>query len=249
MIMLKDNYMYSLVTIGDTINLHNDFIDQFFSSFAPEEKKSGKSIFINNLDSFFTDLFSKDSATHTKAQLTISNIHYGEIGAPKIVSAINALRPDKNYVDSKTKLIAELGYIKETTKRIVVSMLKKIYEQTADTSIFQNEVLKALARHKTTGAVQLFKELVLQDPPFFDNNYDYTAIFNNLGDSLKLAATLYPELLQLASVDDYKKPVLSLLATLLDSGYIKDSRLEDYFNKIYFEAGRQKGRRPASVAL
>ena len=128
-------------------------------------------------------------------------------------------------------------------------MLKKIYEQTADTSIFQNEVLKALARHKTTGAVQLFKELVLQDPPFFDNNYDYTAIFNNLGDSLKLAATLYPELLQLASVDDYKKPVLSLLATLLDSGYIKDSRLEDYFNKIYFEAGRQKGRRPASVAL
>ncbi|MEO5891999.1 MAG: TraB/GumN family protein [Ferruginibacter sp.] len=236
MILQKDNYLFSLVTIGDTLTQRNNFTDQFFSSFVPEEKKLGKNIFINKLDSFFADLFSKDSITHTRAQQTISNIYYGEKGAPRIISAINALKPGKDYIDSKTKLIAELGYIKDTTKRIVVDMLKDIYDKAGDTSIFQNEVIKALARHKTGKAIKLFKQLVLQDPPFFDNNYDYTGIFNNLGDSMELAVSLYPELLQLATVDDYKKPVLSLLVKLVDSGYIKDKQFEDYFNKIYFDA-------------
>ncbi|MEO6731482.1 MAG: TraB/GumN family protein [Ferruginibacter sp.] len=234
-IMLKDNYMFSIVTIGDTVNSRNEFTDQFFSTFLPAEKKQGKNIFSNSLDSFFTDLFSKDSTNHARAQQTISNIYYGEKGVPKIVSAINALKPDKDYIDSKAKLIAELGYIKDTTHRTVVKILNKIYEQTADTSIFQNEVLKALARHKTTDAIRLFKKLSLQDPPFFDNMYDYTAVFNNLADSLQLAATLYPEFLQLTSIDDYKKPVMSLLVTLVDSGYIKDMKADEYFNKIYFD--------------
>jgi len=236
MILLKDNYMYGLVTIGDTLNDRNNFIEQFFSSFAPDETKKGTNIFCNSLDSFFVDLFSKDSAVFTRAQQTISNIYYGEKGVPKIEAAINALKADKNYVDSKTKLIAELGYIKDTSQRVVVKILKKIYEQSADTSTFQNEVMKALARHKTKNAIQLFKELVLQEAPIFENSYDYNGIFNNLGDSLKLAATLYPELLQLASVADYKKPVMSLLVTLVDSGYIKESQLEKHFNSIYFDA-------------
>ena len=236
MILLKDNYMYSLVTIGDTLNDRNNFTEQFFSGFTPEETKKGTNIFRNSLDSFFADLFSKDSAVYTRAQQTISNIYYGEKGVPKIEAAIKALKADKNYVDSKTKLIAELGYIKDTSQRVVVKILKKIYEQTADTSTFQNEVLKALARHKTRDAIRLFKELVLQEPPFFDNSYDYNSIFDNLEDSLKLSAALYPELLQLAGVDDYKKPIMSLLVTLVDSGYIKEAQLEKYFNSLYFDA-------------
>jgi uncharacterized protein YbaP (TraB family) len=236
MVMQKDNYLFSMVTIGDTIHQHNDFTDQFFSSFTPEEKQLGKSIYTNKLDSFFSDLANEDSLVHAKAMQSISDIYYGEKAVPQIFTAINHLRNDKDYVEIKTKLIAELGYIKDTSKRIIVPVLKRIYEQTADTSTFQNEVLKALARHRTTEAIQLFKTLVLQDPPLFDNSYELTAIFNNLEDSLKLAATLYPELLQLASIDDYKKPVQSLLATLVDSGYVKSLQYEDYFSKIYFDA-------------
>ena len=236
MILLKDNYMFSVVTVGDTLGRKNDFINQFYSSFSPQEKITGKNIFSNKLDSFFTDLFSKDSTTYARAQQIISNIYFGEKGAPKIMAAISKLKNDKNYVENKTKFIAELGYIKDTSNRVIVGMLKKIYEQTADTSTFQNEVLKALARHKTREAIQLFKELVLQDPPIFENDYDYTAIFNNLSDSLELAVSLYPDLLQLATVDDYKKPVTALLVTLVDSGYLKDAQYKDYFNKLYFDA-------------
>jgi uncharacterized protein YbaP (TraB family) len=237
MSVLKDNYMFSLVTMGDTINQQSDFINTFFSSFKPQQQILGRNIFNNCLDSFFADLFSKDSVTHLKAQKSISDVYYGENGVPKIINALQKLTPaDKDYFDTKAKLIAELGYINDSIKRVVVYHLKRIYEQTADTSIFQNEVMKALARHKTDASIKLFKELVLQDPPVFEKEYDYIAVFNNLQDSLALVATLYPELLQLTSLQDCKEPVISLLVKLVDSGYVKATQYEAYFNKIYLDA-------------
>ncbi len=237
MVMLKDNFTFSLASMGDTLSAESSFVNSFFSSIIPNEKKLGRNIYDNRLDEFFTDLFSKDSATQKKAQQSIANINFGEKGIPKIAAAIERLNLlDKEYFDSKTKLIAELGYIKDTTKPVVVILLIKIFEQTADTSLFQNEVFKALARHKTKAAYSLFKELILQDPPIFSDAYDYNSLFRNLKDSLLLARELFPDLLQLSSLSDYKDNVLSLLVTLVDSNYIKATDYENYFTKIYFDA-------------
>jgi hypothetical protein len=237
MLIMKDNYSFCVVTMGDTLTQPSSFVNTFFNSFNPAKQKLGRNINDNNLDEFFTDLFSKDSATQKKAQQSISNNFYGEKGVPKIEAALKRLNlSDKDYFDTKTKLIAELGYIKDTTKPVVIELLKKIFQQTADTSSFQNEVFKALARHKTKAAYQLFKELVLQEPPIFSDDYEYKSLFRNLEDSLKLAVTLYPDLLQLSTLSDYKESVLSLLVTLVDSNYIKASDYESYFTKIYFDA-------------
>lgn len=237
MVMLKDNYSFSMVTMGDTVSAESSFVNSFFNSFSPEEKKLGRNIYENKLDDFFTDLFSKDSATQKRAQQSITNIHYGEKGVPKIAAAIEHLNlSDAAYFDSKTKLIAEFGYIQDTSRPVVVGLLKKIFEQTADTSLFQNEVFKALARHKTKASFTLFKELILQDPPVFSDGYEYSSLFRHLADSLLLAKDLFPELLQLSTLGDYKDNVLSLLTTLVDSGFIKAHDYEDYFTKIYFDA-------------
>ncbi len=237
MIILKDNFKYSLASMGDTINTQSDFTRRFFNTFKPLEKKPVKNIFDNRLDEFFNDLFSKDSAVHAKAQQSIPNIYFGEKGIPKIIAAIEKLNiSDKDYFDTKTRLIAELGYIKDTTHPQVVGYLKKIYEQTADTSLFQNEVLMALAKHKTTAAYLLFKELIVQDPPLYESKYDYNLLFSTLDDSLLLAKTLFPDLLELSSLDDYKDKVLALLVTLADSNIIRANEYENYFSKIYFDA-------------
>ncbi|MEO6539491.1 MAG: hypothetical protein ABIN74_00815, partial [Ferruginibacter sp.] len=237
MVMLKDNYSFSMVTMGDTLSAESSFVNSFFNSFTPEEKKLGRNIYDNKLDEFFTDLFSKDSATQKKAQQSITNLHYGEKGVPKIVAAIERLNlSDAAYFDTKTRLVAELGYIHDTTKPVVVGQLKKIFEQTADTSLFQNEVFKALARHKTKASFSLFKELILQEPPVFSDSYEYNSLFRNLADSLLLAKDLFPELLQLSTLGDYKDNVLSLLVTLVDSGFIKAPDYQDYFTQIYFDA-------------
>ena len=235
--LMKDNYMFDIETMGDTLNRESSFINSFFTSFSPEQKKLGKDIFKNSLNDFFTDLFSKDSLINARAYKSLSNIYYGEKGVPQIIAALQKLTPaDKDYFVTKTKLIAELGYINDSVKPVVVSHLKKIYQQAGDTSIFQNEVIEALARHKSSNAIKLFKELVLQDPPVFDKEYAYTALFGNLQDSLALAATLYPEILQLTSLQDYKAPVTSLLVKLVDSSYLKGEQYQSFFTKIYFDA-------------
>ncbi len=237
MVLFKDNFRYSLVGMGDSTSYRSAFIDRFFNSFKPLEKKPVKNIFDNRLDEFFTDLFSRDSATHGRAQQAISNIYYGEKGIPKIMDAIGRLKiSDKDYFETKSKLIAELGYIKDTTHPMVVSSLKKIYQQVSDTSMFQNQVLMALARHKTTEAYKLFKDLVVEDPPLFENKYEYNTLFSNLDDSLKLTKILFPDILQLSTLEDYKEKVLSLLVTLVDSGTISANEYESYFAKIYFDA-------------
>jgi len=237
LVMLKDNYTFSLVTMGDTLDGGSPFINSFFSTFRPAEKTLGRNIYDNRLDEFFTDLFSKDSAAHTRAQQSISNIYYGEKGIPRIMEAIARLNlSDAAYFETKTKLIAELGFIRDSSKPVIVKHLKKIYEQTADTSLFQNEVFKALARHKTREAYALLKEMILQDPPIFEDDYEYTALFSSMQDSLILAKELFPELLQLSSLSDYKDEVLSLLVTLVDSNLIKAKEYENYFSKIYLDA-------------
>ena len=237
LVMLKNNFSFGMVTMGDTLSAESSFISSFFNSFYPEDKKLGRDIYENRLDDFFTDLFSKDSAIQKRAQQSISNIHYGEKGVPKIAAALERLNlTDKAYFDTKTKLIAELGFIKDSSNPVVVKLLKKIFEQTADTSLFQNQVFKALARHKTKASFQLFKELILQDPPVFSDNYEYNSLFRNLDDSLLLTKDLFPELLQLSTLADYKEHVLSMLKTLVDSNYIKAADYEDYFTKIYFDA-------------
>lgn len=237
MLMLKDNYTFSLVSLGDTLTEESSFIKSFYSSVIPEEKKLGKNFYENKLEEFFSDLFSKDSATQKKAQQSISNIYFGEKGVPQIAAAIDRLNiSDKDYFDSKVKLISELGFIRDTTTQSVVPLLKKIFDKTIDTAAFQNEIFKALARHKTQKAYALFKELIIQEPPVFSDNYEYNNMFRNLGDSLLLARNLFPELLQLSTLNDYKDQVLSLLVTLVDSNMIKAADYENYFTKIYFDA-------------
>lgn len=237
-VLLKNNYLFNILTMGDTLNHQSSFTSSFFSSFTAGESAKGRDIFENPLDTFFAHLFSTDSATLSKAQKAIGEVYYGEEGVPKITGAIAKLSPAyKNYFEVKTKLIGELGYIKDTTKAVVVDQLRNIYNQTADTSMFQNEVIEALARHKTKYATATFKELVLQDPPVYDDdNYSYSSPFNSFEDSLQLAAQLYPDILQLASLDDYKEPVMGLLVTLVDSGYIQPSQYESWFSKIFFDA-------------
>ena len=236
-LLLKDDHLYSLCAIDDTLNTSSNSIQQFFYHFKPTLKVPGRNIFINNLDSFFADLLSKDSATHMTAFKAIPDVYFGELGAPKIMSALEHLNPaDKDYYSLKLKLIAELGYIKDTLHPIVAGYLQHIYQQTTDTSIFQNEVIKSLARHRTIEAYRLLKEIIHNDPPVFENSTDINRFFNNMKDSLQISATLFPEMLELSSFVDYKEQVISLLSLIVKKGYLTKEKYEKYFNQLYFDA-------------
>ncbi len=237
LLLMKNNFLYRLSTIGDTIKGNGDLGKIFFNTFRPEQNTAGKNIYENRVELFFSDLFGQDSVLQKKAQQAISNVYYGISGIPMIMNAINKLSlADKDYYNTKSNLINELGFIKDSTSDILVSHLKKIYEISADTGLFRNEVIKALARLKTKASFLQLKEFILSDPPIFENIYDYNSLFENFHDSLKLSVDFFPELLQLSSLDDYKEKVLALLVKLVDSGYVTQNAYEKYFSSIYIDA-------------
>jgi uncharacterized protein YbaP (TraB family) len=237
LVMLKGRFMYSLATVTDTLNKKSAFLADVFNNFKAHENVKSQNLYENKLPVFFSDLFSADSALHKRAQQAIANIYFGSNGAAALFDAINRLTvTDKDYFDSKSKLIAELGYIKDSVNNNIPRYLKKIYEQTADTSLFQNEAMMALAGLKTAESYKVLKELMLLDPPVFENDGDYDTFFASLNDSLPLSKSLFPQLLQLSTLNDYKENITDLLVTLVDSGYIKGADYENYFSGIYVDA-------------
>jgi uncharacterized protein YbaP (TraB family) len=238
LLLLKNDRLYRIASIGDTLNHQSDFVKNFYATFRPLNNFSDRNIFTSTIDSFLKDFFSTDSTTHSKAQASISNIYFRKNDIPKLVKAINSLKyGDKDYRDSKSRFIAELAYITDTTAAPqIISALKEIYYKTADTGSFQNVVYKGLAKKKTKASYALLKELLLQDPPVFVNNYEYNTFFNDIKDSLALARNLFPEILQLSTITEYKDNINSLLVTLVDSNFIKAKQYESYFTKIYFDA-------------
>lgn len=234
--LLKDNKLFTLETLTDTITGESPFVSGFFNSFMPLNEKFGPSVFENKLDTFFADFYSKDTTTKKIANSALGYVYYGKEGLGKIKQALAKLTiADKDYFELKSGFIQELGFIDDSTVvDDVVGYLKQLYETTADTSSFQNPVILSLARLKTKQSYALLKELLLQDPPVFDD-YGYDDIFEAM-DSLALTKSLFPEILQLSSLDDYKQPINNLLSTMVDSGYIKAADYNAYYSKLYFDA-------------
>ena len=237
-IFVKDNRLYRVISLGDTLQRQSDFVQEFYMSLRPLDRKTGESIFVNKLDLFFGDLFSIDSLTSKKAKDAISNVYFDPGGVKSLLAAIDRLPfNDKDYFVVKSKLINELGFIhEEGSADKVVDGLKHIYASARDTTTIQNAVFKALARNKTDTAYRLLKTLLIQDPPVFNNSSDYNNLFQDIGDSLALARKLFPELLQLAPVDDYKDNIRSLLTWLVDSNYMKAPDYAGYFARLLFDA-------------
>jgi hypothetical protein len=234
-IFVKDNRLYRVINLNDSQGPESDFVQQFYSSLKPLDKKTGESVLSNKLTLFFNDLFGKDSIRSKKAKDAISK-NFGK--KEPLIRAINELPyNEKDYFLIKSKLIRELGSITDSgSVEEVVNGLRQIFERAKDTSTIQNAVFRALAKNKSRKAYALLKTLFVQDPPLFDNSTDYNYLFQDIGDSLALAKTLFPELLQMSTVDDYKEYIRSLLSWLVDSNYLNAEDYKSQFGKLFFDA-------------
>jgi hypothetical protein len=128
---------------------------------------------------------------------------------------------------------------------------------------------------QTRSSFIAFKDLVISEPPVViagNDNYDYSygnllksagtlakalaRVKNNyvdaddnwyaLYDTLSLAKVVFPDILQLINLDDYKGNVMELLTSMVDSGYIDARVYEPYFLKFYAEAKQELKKERAS---
>lgn len=238
LVLQKGMEMLTATTMRDSTLPLSTFVSDFSHTFRFYGKDTPGSLFSNKQELFFKNYYSKDSLVSKKAKLALPSVYYGKEGYPNIIAAIQKLDPgNPDYYDIKTKFISELGFISDSAVSVpLIKQLKQMYLDAGDTAIFQNSILKSLARLKTKEATALFKELILQDPPAFEDAYEYAELFGAYNDTLRLAAELFPEILNLTSIEDFKHPVRALLAALIDSNYMQPSAYEDFAGNIYFDA-------------
>ncbi len=238
MIMVKGNTVYKLSTLTDGLSAESSFIKDFFASFTPTVTGNGYSVLESKAPLFFKRYASTDSLTKKITQAAVSRIVFEGNDLDKVRQLITTLKPvDKNYIEQKTKFIQAIGRITDTSnsKRRIL-YLQEIYNRSTDTGSFQNAAILALANNKTKESYTTFKKLLTTNPTIFETAVEYNELFLRMRDSLALAKSLFPGMLQLASLDDYKIPVINLLYVLADSGYIKKDDYAEQFAPIFYDA-------------
>lgn len=268
----KAGNFFTLVTLTDTLSPRSSLLYSFIESFKPDETVAGESPFVKRNAEFFKDFLSKDSVIHTKALKRLRQIEFDAADIPVIKNIIDTLSwQTKDYLEIKQTFISGLGNTKDTS---LVDYLKQLYINVTDTADFQNIVLKTLLQLQTKNSFEAFKDLIINEPPAITQGYDYSNyndIIYNVGklaqaldksrinykshrgfwgqlyDTLNLAKTIFPDILQLINLDDYKGDVMELLTTMVDSGFVEAKVYESYFSKIYVEAKQELKKEKASI--
>jgi uncharacterized protein YbaP (TraB family) len=234
---LYKNRIYRASFITDTLEAEDGFMKEFFSSLSPLGYTSNDVVFSSKSTVFFSDLYSTDSVKRKRALSAVLMMDFDKTDIPMLMNAARSFKVgDKDYISNKSSFVKAIVYIEDSTADAdKLKALQELYKEAGDTSVLQNELIAAIAKLRTKEAFTLVKQLLLQDPPVFDNDYDMSDIFQSFSDTLQLAKHLFPELLQLSSIDDYKGPVLSILSELVDSGYVASKDYESYLSKLMFD--------------
>ncbi|UYQ91513.1 TraB/GumN family protein [Chitinophaga horti] len=231
--ILKNSAIYTITALTDTLTGASGFIRTFFDTFAPADTTFGQSIYTSKASLLFKDFYSTDSTTRKHARNLYGSVIYENKHADTLMAMINRWKSsEKNYLDTKTGLIDELGILKQEN---IVPYLRNAYERANDTASLQQAILRGLLRQQTPAAYATFKELILKEIPIFTNESSIYSLTRTMLDTMALSSTLFPDLLQMTALADYKAPVYGLLATLVDSGRIQPNVYESYIGQIAFE--------------
>ena len=257
----KNGHFFSISTLTDTLSTQSTLIKSFFNTFKPVDTLKGESMFVRKTDRFFKDLFSKDTVAAKKARRVLFQVSFDSLDVPLIKAAIDSLKWNmKDYLTLKKYFIESIGRLQDSS---ITPWLQKLYWKVKDTADWQSAILNALLNQRTKASFTAFKELVLQEPPITDEDASYTRPFRIPGmadvsvtvqkqnkksswygrwsplfDTLALTKVIFPDILQLMNIEDYRSDIMGLLVTMVDSGYLHAADYESYFPKIYLE-GKQ----------
>lgn len=225
--------LYTLSNNGELSPAKKDFFESFTPLF---DSSTNFSIATPKGSLFFADYNSKDSVTSKFAKKYINEVRFVETDLPNFMNCIGQLQPrDKKYLSNKEELIHEIGNLKSADTSIS-AYLMKLYNNAADTATFQNAVIKSLANLQTQHSFKHLANILINDPPVFEDNDDVIDLFDNIADTLQLAKSFIGELLPLTSLEDYKWSIYRMLASGIDSNLITAKDYETIFSKIYFDA-------------
>ena len=252
----RNGITYWLQTEGDTLSKPSAFVSNFFETFTPSDTIAGTNPQEKKTQLFFKDFFSKDTLLHRRAVSNVDKLHFDSSDFVQLKKCIQSLTwKEKKYMNVKNGFIWQLSTVK--TKE-ASNYLKDIYYATGDTVDFQYSVLNALLNQQNQYSFQVFKDIVINEPPIldvdnsdgsiykgrnsrlprynYDNDFRDQDFLDDLSDSLELTATIFKDILPLINIHDYERPIMNLAGTLIDSNMINAKDYESYVTKFLIEA-------------
>ena len=257
----KDGISYRLVAEGDTLTKWSSFIADFFSTFTPVDTIKGVDPFQKKSDVFFADFFNTDTLLHKRAVKNIQLLKVDSSDFVPLTKLIQSLNwKEKKYLDVKNQFIYKLA---DVPTKASADFLKQVYYAAGDTVDIQYTALEALLQQETGYAYQVFRDIMVNEPPVLDvdpgssgqsykvtNSYrvdknddgeEYSNGFfmDELKDSLGLTKTIFKDLLPLININDYEQPIMKLLETMVDSSMVTGKDYEIYLPKFLIEAKQE----------
>ena len=109
----------------------------------------------------------------------------------------------------------------------------------------QISIVKSILKGKSKNSYKRFLKLLELDIPLSSNKYQINSMINSVSDSLSVAKELFPEFLNYATIDEYKKPIYNLFVKIIDKELIDKTEYISYkkqiLNQAKIELKRQLG--------
>ncbi len=227
--ILANGAVYELKALVDTTQNLSSFIRNFYETFTPKDTVIGAPLFKDKTKAFFKALKNKDSI----ALDGYSYVNFERKDAKEIMKVIRNYKFEDDQLNIKEHLIKELGNFKDKKAQ---TFLEDLYTKSFENPYNQLAILKSLGNERTLSSYQKFLKLLDSDIPLTSNSYDVSGLINRLGDSLELTRKLFPDLLNYATIDEYKKPIYNMLSNVLKDDLIKPSDYVDFKKQILTEA-------------
>lgn len=231
-VLLKNQTKYLVQAYVDPVLGESKFITTFFDNFKPIDSLTGKDVFAYKGDLLFKDIYSTDTNQVNAAVSAIFDIKSeAKYLSEYIKLAKHIPAQAKNPIAFKSMMYRKIGKVGDKS---VIPFLKEEYMRAGDTADYQFAILRGLCLMNRPEAITAYKELLLTETPFGQSNSTFM-LFDGLRDSIKLAASLYPDLFDLLIVDEYKMGVYNLLADLIDSNAVSPTVYKDKLSIILNE--------------
>ncbi|GLB48242.1 TraB/GumN family protein [Neptunitalea lumnitzerae] len=222
----KNGSLYRLKTMGDTISKPTTFVENFYANFKPADTVIGKSPFTDKAPLFFEKLRANDS---------IVKEIYNEVSfTEKHLDTLMKFVSNFNFTTEQQPIkFVFLSAIANAYNPKVKPYLKQLYYNSYQDPHIQEFILNQLAQNKNTKAITEILGLLEEDFPVDVKSFYF---INHFTDSLALGSHLYPDILEYASIEEYKYPIFHSLADLLVHKKVKAKMYKNQVSQLLNEA-------------
>ena len=217
----KGGLLYELKAVRDSIAGPSEFVREFFNSFQPQDTLIGRSILEDKSSDFFAALRKKDSIAFSGYRF----VHFNNSHIDSLSYYISNFPLGIKHRHIQAEMIAKLSKIKDPR---VIPFLRDFYGKSYNNSEAQLRILQAVTTAPDQASVDLLLELMDKDLPLTNNVLGIAAVFSPFEKKPLLAKKLYPKLLEYSSIEEYKAPIFSLLASLEEEGHLKPKLYKKY---------------------